>query len=459
MWTKGAPHRKNVYLCVALWALAPTCVHEKPLDSVSLINYYFNVVTTYVSYYWVYYQEEFHSYPVEARIAIGIIQWTFLAIVALTIFIEMKGHHRRQKDRTMAKLEERYGEAMDHVFNREHTWVMSRDEIMRLFHVDEQKVARHGLLRSKMDKQMMCDLLYQRLIASGNTWPNRRKNFHLLLYIFNLPAFLEGEVAFARLYIKMKALAVVRAFKLPVSPWVINMLMASKKTRVKRVAMYLSVAGSADNELDYFESDFFDKNSCIYDEIELGYMLNRRRDAHLKLPNLAHWAKLQKRDETKCMFVRLMRRFDQREYCDELEDLYKTSKHKKLIEEISRTWGYLLYAPGEKLMQRIMLTQPDDTKVAIMHAVTRLASGESLDLLEDGYLNATNPHVRFEALRCMYSYGEEGKTLLEKLEAEANDDEKHFFTFFHNDITLKDIPLDHEQAYHPSVETVFNLSN
>ena len=141
MWTKGAPHRKNVYLCVALWAQVPACVHGKPLDSVSLISYYFNVVTTYVSYYWVYYQEEFHSYPIEARIAIGIIQWSFILIVALILLVEKKGHHRRQKDRVKAKLEERFGEAMDHVFTREHTWAMSRDEITALFHVDEQKVA------------------------------------------------------------------------------------------------------------------------------------------------------------------------------------------------------------------------------------------------------------------------------------------------------------------------------
>lgn len=429
------------------------------MDSVSLISYYFNVVTTYVSYYWTYYQEEFHSYPIEARIAIGIIQWSFMFIVALTLLMEKKGHHRRRKDYVIASLEEHYGEALDHVFSRDCNWVMSRDEIMGLFHINEQKVAKHGLLRTKLHKQMMCHLIYHRLMASGNTWNNRRRNIHLLLNIFNLPSFLEGEIAFAKLFVKMKALAVVRAFKLPVSPWVTNMLMASKKPRVKRVAMYLSVAGSSDSELDYFESDFFDKNSCIYDEIELGYMLNRRRDANLKLPNLAHWAKLQKRDETKCMFVRLMRRFDQREYCDELEDLYQTSKHKKLIEEISRTWGYLFYTPGEKLMQRTMLTQPDDTKVAIMHAVTRLASGKSLDLLLDGYRNSTNPHVRFEALRCMYNYSEEGCKMLDELEAKATEDEKRFFEFFHNPITIARLDLDHEQAYHPSVETVFNLSN
>lgn len=429
------------------------------MDDISLISYYFNVVTSYAGYYWEYFQESFRGYPYEVRTAITIIQWSVLAIIYLTVIIEKKGFHRRLKERTIELLERHYGEALNYVFDREHNWPMTRDEVQGLFDVDEAQAAKHGLLRTKLQKQMMCQIIYHRLIASGNTWTNRRKNVHLVLNIFGLPAFLEQEVAFASLFIKMKALAVVRAFKLQVSPWVINMLMASKKTRVKRVAMYLSVAGTADSELDYFETDFFDKNSCIYDEIELGYMLNRRRDAGMKLPNLAHWAMLQKRDETKCMFVRLMRRFDQKEYCYQLEDLFKTSKHKKLIEEISRTWGYLNYTAGEQLLVDIMFTQPDDTKVAIMHAVTRLASGKSLTLLLDGYRNSTNPHVRFEALRCMYNYSEDGKNMLNELEAEANEDEKRYFAFFHNDITIARLDLDHEQAYHPSVETVFNLSN
>ena len=42
---------------------------------------------------------------------------------------------------------------------------------------------------------------------------------------------------------------------------------------------------------------------------------------------------------------------------------------------------------------------------------------------------------------------------------EATEEEKHFFEFFHNPITISRLDLDHEQAYHPSVETVFNLSN
>jgi hypothetical protein len=181
------------------------------LDDISLISYYLNVLASYATYYWAYYRDSFRDYPYEVQTAIVIIQWSSIAVVFLIALIEKKGHHRRLKERTIEMLEEHYGEAIDYVFDREHNWPMSRDEIHGRFDVDEQQVAKKGLLRNKLQKQMMCHIIYHRLIASGNTWTNRRKNVHLLLNIFSLPAFLEQEVAFANLFIKMKALAAVRA--------------------------------------------------------------------------------------------------------------------------------------------------------------------------------------------------------------------------------------------------------
>ena len=226
--------------------------------------------------------------------------------------------------------------------------------------------------------------------------------------------------------------------------------------RVQRLAMYSNVMSSSDSALDYFETDFFDNNCCIKDEIELGFSLQRRRKMGLKLPNLARWAQIQKNEKTQCMFVRLMRRFDEVEYCGELKILYKESKKKKLKEEISRTWGYLHYVESEDLLIDALLTEPDDTKVAIMHALTRLDTGRSLDALLDGFKNTTNPHVRFEALRCIYNYGDAGRALFYELERNCSEADQKYFTFFNNPITLEKIRLDKEQAYHPSVETVFN---
>lgn len=424
----------------------------RAMNTVSTLSYYLRLLAAYGSYYLSYYTALFQDYPYEVQTAIWFIQWAILAIIVILAVLGRMTRKRRARRKTHERLHEQFDEVLDAIFAPNANPQMTRDELSSHIHLAD---AQKNPLKTQQDKRGFCHLIYYRLVNDTSN-EHRSANIQLLLDMFGIPTFLENEVSLGGMRSKVKAMTMIRTFKLYISPWVINKLLNSKKIRVRRLAMYSAVMSSSDSDLDYFETDFFDENCCIYDEIELGYVLHRRRAAGLKLPNLAHWAHLQKNDSTKCMFVRLMRRFDQREHCHQLEDLFHDSKHKKLIEEISRTWGYCHYTEAEPLLVDTMLTQPDDTKVAIMHAITRLASGNSLHLLLDGYENSTNPHVRFEALRCMYSYGEEGRALLWELEKSASETDRKFYTFFHNPITLDKIPLDKEQAYHPSVETVYN---
>ena len=214
------------------------------------------------------------------------------------------------------------------------------------------------------------------------------------------------------------------------------------------MAHYANLLAGVHNDLEYFESEFFMKNFSMYDEIQLGFVLQRRYSAKRKIPNLAHWANLQPDPKAQAMFVRMMRQFNQKEYCNELEELYQHDTDAKLLEEIARTWGYLKYTEGENLLRDMLLTQPDDGKVAIMHALTRMATGESLVNLVDGYRNSGNPHVKFEALRCIYLYGDAGKAKFNELKAQASEQEKIYFDFFENPLTLKDIPLEATARYH-----------
>ena len=368
------------------------------------------------------------------------------------IYLSHKGKKLRKLQR---RIEEKYGQGMDYMLSADAQKRMSEQDIASVFGIEHDAIGKE-ILKNRSEKEQFVQIFYQRFITKRSESANR-ENITSLLYLFGIPDFLEKEVSLRSMKHKVNAMSKIRTFKLPVSPWVINKLLSSKYLRVQRLAMYTNIMLSSDSDLDYFETDFFDKHCCIKDEIELAYSLQRRRKSGRKLPNLARWANLQKNERSQCMFVRLMRRFNQLQYCNQLTELYKTQpRKKKLIEEISRTWGYLDYKEGEDLLIDALLIQPDDTKVAIMHALTRFATGKSLGALLEGYYNTTNPHVRFEALRCIYNYGEEGRAKYHELEENALDIDKKFFDFFNNPITLEKISLDKEQAYHPSVETVYN---
>lgn len=425
------------------------------MNNVSILKYYFNLIAAYVTYYFKYGLSLFADYPAEVKVAVTASLFSAFLIVIMFIALFCISYRRKRRQNLDRRIEKRFGKGVDFMLSADAKKRMSRYEIADVFDINRDAVGKE-IFKNKSDKEAFVDFFYQRFITERSDLANR-DNITSFLFLFGIPEFLEKEVSLRSMSKKVKYMSMIRTFKLPVSPWVINKLLSSKYLRVQRLAMYSNIMLSSDSDLDYFETDFFDKHCCIKDEIELAYSLQRRRKSGRKLPNLARWANLQKNERSQCMFVRLMRRFNELEYCDQLTELYKTQpRKKKLIEEISRTWGYLHYTEGEDLLVDALLIQPDDTKVAIMHALTRFATGKSLSALLEGYYNTTNPHVRFEALRCIYNYGEEGRAKFYELEKDALETDLKFFEFFHNSITLEKISLDEEQAYHPSVETVYN---
>ena len=424
------------------------------MNTVSVIQYYFHLFLAYASYYLTYGFNMFKGYPLEVQVAVLVTELSVILITVMLVALLIKVWQNRIKRRLLRRIEARYVKGMDYLFSGEALKRMSKEEIAEAFDIDSKDIGK-PLLKNRREKAAFLAAFYIKFVKLRNDLTNK-DNIRTALYIFGIPEYLEREASLGTTEQKVFAMNIVRTLKLPISPWVINKQLNSKYLRVQRVSMYANIALSSDSDLDYFETDFFDKHCCIKDEIELAYSLQRRRKAGLKLPNLARWANMQKSEQAQCLFVRLMRRFDQQEYCEQLRPLFSQTRKKKLIEEISRTWGYLHYVDGEELLIETLLTQPDDTKVAIMHALTRFATGKGIGALLEGYHNTTNPHVRFEALRCLYNYGEEGRKLFRELEQEATEADKRFFGFFNNPITLEKIRLDKEQAYHPSVETIYN---
>ena len=424
------------------------------MRTIFFLKYYFYVFLAYCKYLYSYVIYKFADYPDEIKVAALISATCVLVIVILFLSMLWRSRVEKKKAKQLERIDRKYGEGMKYILSSEATELLSEKEIERIFGIDRDELD-GPLLKNDREKRMFVDTFYTYFVSQRSEH-SRTENTHTMLQMFGIPEFLEKDVSLGSMKNKADALGKMRMFKLPISLWVINKLLNCRYMRVQRLAMYSNVMSSSDSALDYFETDFFDNHCCIKDEIELGFSLQRRRKMGLKLPNLARWAQIQKNEKTQCMFVRLMRRFDEVEYCGELKVLYKESKKKKLREEISRTWGYLHYVESEDLLIDALLTEPDDTKVAIMHALTRLDTGKSLDALLDGFKNTTNPHVRFEALRCIYNYGDAGRALFYELERNCSEADQKYFTFFNNPITLEKIRLDKEQAYHPSVETVFN---
>lgn len=350
-------------------------------------------------------------------------------------------------NRIINRLDSRFGQAVKFIISPDSPPMMSRKDILKELDLTEDDVQGRDLLNDEREKRAMSRLIYRDVISEEASL-DRNSNLHVLLRIFRVQDYLEHIVAKGRMSRKSEGLLMLRAFKLPVNQWISNRLMNTKRVRVKRLAMYASIMAGSNKDLEYFESDFFDNNCCLYDEIQLGYVLQRRKTSRQKIPNLAALALHQSNPSTQSVFVRLMRYFNQKEYCEELDDLFMRNNDNELIDEIARTWGYLDYKAGEEMMQEMIITQNDSVKITIMHALARLGTGNSTNIFLDAYFNSSDQKVRYEALRCLWNYGSDGRARFREIERNCLPQERFLFEFFHNDITREDIPLTKSSTYH-----------
>ena len=415
--------------------------------TINFVKYYFELAVTWVSEYVMWLYNEFMEFSIIIKIAAISVTFSVLLILFTIFKILWNGLKNRKRNKLYKNLDKKYGEGIRYILSPEAGGKMTRQDVIDVLDLDddERREKRH-ILKNYKERLTFSRLVYRYRISDDASL-GRRKNLHILLDIFEIPPFLEEVINNSSMRIKAEALSMMRAFKLPVNPWIANQLRNSKRYRVRRLASYASIMSSSNQDLEYFESEFFDKNCCIYDEIQLGYVLQRRIAMKRKVPNLAQLAAAQSVPSTQAVFVRLMRQFEQKEYCSDLEELFHNSNNKELTQEICRTWGYLKYLPGEELMQEIILTQHDDTKVAIMHAVARMKTGKSINILVDGYRNSGDQHVRYEALRCLFNYGREGYLKFKELEKVAPEVDKRIFEYFNNPITREETRLTKNSVY------------
>ena len=310
-------------------------------------------------------------------------------------------------------------------------------------------------LESKRLKRMFCQMVFNRVITDSGKLCSI-DNLHHILKLFNLPKFLEEELDYGNLRRKVSTMNMMNIFRLEINPWLINTLLQSRNPQVKRQAMYASVMSGSESNMDYFESDFFDRNCCMKDEIELGYTLQRCREAGMELPNLARLAQHHQHADTQCIFVRLMRSFEQKDYCRQLEPLFTGSRSKKLTAEIARTWGMLDYKQAASLISEAMPTQSDDTKIFLMEALARLRTVNAQELFADTFKKSGNTLLRLQALRCLYHIEGGVGTKFRELETNQSKGDEVFFNYFHNKITKQFVPLAKNQRYVEGQTTVYH---
>lgn len=434
-------------------------------DQISYFTYWLSVHVAWTVHWLRMLRAAYFGQPAEIKTAIAIIIGSVLAMAVIMVLLLCRALGEWRQRRNMQNVRSRYGAKIDYVMSDPDivNQNIGVDDVLGIFGVrkgineKESLQNARNLIRSKRDKRLFCQLVYERLLGDTGELCSLN-NIRVMLEVLGLYRFLEQELDHGNWQTKVRILNMMSVFRLKVDSWLTNVLLLSKSQVVRRLAVHASIMSSADTKLEYFESDTFGRHCCIKDEIELGYSLQRRRAGGLQLPNLARLALLHDDVGSQCIFVKLMRYFGQSEYCGQLVELFRRNRDHRLAMEIACTWGYLKYTDGEELLREALLTRSDDVQVSFMQALTRMDTGRSVEVLAGVFKSAASNVISYEALRCLYNYGEAGRSKFDELKAAAEGTAKEvLFTPFGKASMEAFIVMDKVLDYEPTGTTVYNV--
>lgn len=482
-------------------------------DSICIIRYLIEYVIAQLTSWMTYLQGEYADYALEVKVAIWIIIGSVAGMLMAVTMIYLRRRIDRKNRKCRKEIEARYGQLIKDIVTVDDAENISFETMAQMFHVVAKEEAPNGKRKKGLQKEItksdieqelrgkdqrdgimptsgthdarvveayeaqladrvekkyhealvksasaelktaryqmqFCQLVCDTLIHDEDKLCNV-KNLHTMLELFDMKAFLESQVDHGNMERKVKCVNMMNILRLDINLWLVNTMLMSKNPHIHRQAMYAAITSGVNDGMDYFTSEFFDQNSCMRDEIELGYALQRRRANGMSLPNLAHVALMHKHPATQRIFVRVMRSFGQSEYCSQLESLFKSCREARLMAEIATTWGVLGYQQGEPLMIEALPLQPDGVKITFLHAFALLNTGRVTKLFREYFVKSLNPEVRLEALRCLYFVMGSDSREIEQLRQDVCDEDKSFFRFFDTGFGRNSIDMTAHEAYAP----------
>ena len=193
------------------------------MDTISYIRYYLLLVVAYIKYLSSRAFTRFEDYPFETRTAVAITLFSTFVILMMQVTLFFAGIRRNKKERLRNSIIYRFGKGMAWILSEDASQLVTNDEILEAFGVDKSMAGKE-LLKTDVEKKMFAQVFYMDYITEKSEL-SRIENIHRMLELFGISEFLEKEVSLGNMRRISDALHKLRAFKLPVSPWVVNKLL------------------------------------------------------------------------------------------------------------------------------------------------------------------------------------------------------------------------------------------
>ncbi|PZR10339.1 MAG: hypothetical protein DI539_21300 [Flavobacterium psychrophilum] len=376
----------------------------------------------YVEYWWF----SFSSYPLIIRIAISVISLCCLTTLLLMARIFIIRRNKRRKKEIITRLRPQFFSFLRNIIISRDAY--SSDDVYALF------IRNFG----KLDKDAYMSLVptLEDIVAQERDTLDAQ-NYNSIIKGLKIDKCLEERLDYSSTRMRLLALQSLSRLGLTISDSKI-LPFAYSNDSVLRKESRVSYMGISHN--DPFK--FFDEDDGLneWEEINLMQQFVMHHKEHL--PDFSQWIRYSEDEEKIKFFVRQAAFFNQQ---TSLKTIVKLLQHDdyKVRKEAIIAIGKMKGKEYEGKLIDIYYSQPLACQFAIVEAISFIDSGKSLKFLERLYETAGNPDLKRVTAEAIYFYGEEGRSLFDKLMKTEDVENKNILRHVQNPLILSALKTFH----------------
>ncbi len=376
----------------------------------------------YAEYWWF----SFSDYPLIIRIAISVIFFSSITTILLMARIFVVRHSKKKKKEIITRLRPQFFSFLRNIIISKDTY--SGDDVYTLFTQNFGKLDKHAYIS-------LIPTLEDVVKQERNTLD--AENYDSVIKGLKVDECLEERLDFSSTRARLMALQSLSRLGLTVSDSKILPYTYSSNDTLRKEsrASYMGISNN-----DPFK--FLDEEDSLneWEEINLMQQFEMHHKNHL--PDFSKWIRYSEDAEKIKFFVRQAAYFNQQ---NSLKTIITLLQHPdfKVRKEAIIAVGKMNATDQESKLIDMYFSQPLVCQFAIIEALSFINSGKSLEFLEKAYDMANNPDLKRVAAEAIYFYGEEGKTLFNKLIRTENSSNKNILRHVQNPLIISALKTFH----------------
>lgn len=378
-------------------------------------------------YYLYFYENKFQGYPWVVKISYSIFVVALIFCLCTGIYM-LRFFYRQERNKSIQReFAEKYEDKVEQIVAGPSE--ISTAQIAEMIDLKGRKLN---------DTELHVWILQIIHIAMRHKGYTMQVNIQRLIVYIGAEQYMLRTLANGKSGSKIHVVQAIRLLHLPMPESIMARLINDRNLALRYAARLYHALASHDEPYMFLNADYFNSDFVCWDCLEFDNLLNECKAQGKDMPSFMPIIYSVKSNNVQAQLIEMVGKYGSDEECRALFDFFDSDD--ELIKRAAyRAMGLHRFLPAEKVMMAHFPTEHEVVHRTILHAISKIHSGQAEGFLKKVYGMTASYHTRRTILKALRGYSDLGMQYFYELQAKATPQEMPIFWHVEDPIINREI--------------------